>query len=138
MIALIDTNIYLDTILERMPFAADAEKILTSAELGGFDGFCCATTVTDIFYIVQKAVGAAIARQSIAAITRTSSIAAVTEETIKRALASATGDFEDAVVIESAVQVNAKYIVTRNPKDFQNSPVSVISPPAFLALLRSP
>ena len=45
-------------------------------------------------------------------------------------------DFEDALQTAAAVKIGADYIVTRNLKDFKNSPVPCLSPSAFLDLFR--
>jgi hypothetical protein len=41
-------------------------------------------------------------------------------------------DFEDAVTASTAIREYADYIITRNAKDFTNSPVPVINPIDFL------
>lgn len=43
--------------------------------------------------------------------------------------------FEDAVQAVTAAQCQADYLVTRNPRDFKQSLVPVITPSEFLALL---
>ena len=54
---------------------------------------------------------------------------------IFHALASETSDFEDAVMIETALRFHADCIVTRNIKDYKKSPVPIYSPEEFLRLL---
>jgi len=44
-------------------------------------------------------------------------------------------DFEDAVIAESARQVHARVILTRNERDFARSPIPVYSPMSLPALL---
>jgi hypothetical protein len=43
-------------------------------------------------------------------------------------------DFEDAVLASTALRENTDYIITRNTKDFSNSPVPVISPDDFISM----
>jgi len=43
-------------------------------------------------------------------------------------------DVEDAVQAVTAAQCRADYLVTRNPRDFRQSLVPVITPSEFLAL----
>jgi hypothetical protein len=45
-------------------------------------------------------------------------------------------DFEDAVQSSCARRVKADYIITRNVKDFEKSPVPAILPSEALELLR--
>ena len=42
-------------------------------------------------------------------------------------------DFEDAVLAAAAQREKAGFIITRNVKDFANSPVRVITPAEFIA-----
>lgn len=43
-------------------------------------------------------------------------------------------DYEDAVAIKIAENNNISYIITRNLKDFSDSPIPAFSPEDFLAL----
>ncbi len=49
-----DTNVILDVLLEREPFAEDSYKILKLCEEHKIDGFVSASSVTDIFYPSEK------------------------------------------------------------------------------------
>lgn len=55
---LIDTNVVLDLLLDRMPFADDAAQLFDQAERGNISAVLCGTTVTTIFYIAAKTIGA--------------------------------------------------------------------------------
>lgn len=46
-------------------------------------------------------------------------------------------DFEDAVQMMTAVQLNADYLLTRNVRDFQPAPIQVVQPVELLAILKS-
>ncbi len=56
----------------------------------------------------------------------------VTKVNCIKALALPMNDFEDALLAHCAKRVKADYIITRNVKDFINSPVNAISPKEFL------
>lgn len=51
---LLDTNIVLDLLLDRKPFSADAQNIFTKVENNEIKGFLCPTTITTLFYILNK------------------------------------------------------------------------------------
>ena len=57
MKTLFDTNVILDVLLDREPFSNDAALLLSKVEQSEIIGFICATTVTTIYYIVNKALG---------------------------------------------------------------------------------
>lgn len=59
MRALLDTNILLDFFPQREPWDADAVALWTANEQGTFAGYVCATTLTNVFYIVRKPLGSA-------------------------------------------------------------------------------
>lgn len=52
---MIDTNIILDVFLERESFYEQSKEILTMCENKDIYGFVFASTATDIFYLVRKA-----------------------------------------------------------------------------------
>ena len=53
---------------------------------------------------------------------------------VQAALALGMPDFEDALLACRAKRQRVNYIITRNEKDFNLSPVPAISPKAFLEL----
>jgi len=67
MRVLLDTNIVLDVLLKREPWAADARAIWQANDQGRITGHILASVLTDIFYIARKQAGieAAQLRQSV-------------------------------------------------------------------------
>ena len=135
MKVMFDTNVILDVLLERLPFAEPAAILLARAERGVIQGFACATTVTTIFYLARKAVGRELARRQVADLLSILNVAPVNRAVLERAVESEIDDFEDAVIVESARQVQAQVILTRNERDFAKSPIPVHSPISLPALL---
>ena len=127
---LLDTNVVLDVLLARPPFAVDSAKVMAAVETGVAEGFLCATTVTTIHYLTVKAVGRKAAEKHISALLRIFQIAPVTDVVLSSALGSKAKDFEDAVLLESARAVSVDAIVTRNPSDFPKSSGPAIHMPA--------
>ena len=62
-------------------------------------------------------------------------ITKVNEKVVDQALASGFKDFEDAIQYYSALDVKAKYLVTRNKSDYIGEEVIIVSPQEFLALI---
>jgi predicted nucleic acid-binding protein len=54
MNALIDTNIVLDVLLRREPFFDDSLMVLHASEMRIFNGFVSGSSITDIFYIINR------------------------------------------------------------------------------------
>jgi predicted nucleic acid-binding protein len=60
---LLDTNVILDIALEREPFFGDSEIILSLVELGEIEGYICASSFGDLYYIIRKDKGRDLARE---------------------------------------------------------------------------
>ena len=54
---------------------------------------------------------------------------------IRKAISAEISDFEDAVMVETAVRSGADCIVTRNTKDYSKAPIPVYAPAEFIELL---
>ncbi|MFZ1728624.1 MAG: PIN domain-containing protein [Bacteroidota bacterium] len=132
---LFDTNVLLDVLLAREPFAQSALRLLDMADRGKIEGLLCATTITTIHYLTTKALGAAAARKSIRTMMKIFTVAAVDGDVLTRALDLPMKDYEDAVLHESAIVSEAQGIVTRNVRDFVKSRIPVYSPDELLAVL---
>jgi len=135
MKVLFDTNVLIDFLLDRAPFADAATDLLSRADRGQIKGLVCATSMTTIFYLVQKTLGKSEAHGHIATLLSILDVAPVNRTTLERAAGSAATDYEDAVVVEAARQANATCIVTRDERDFANSPIPAHSPGALIGLL---
>jgi predicted nucleic acid-binding protein len=75
---LFDTNVVLDFLLDREPFASAAADLFSAVERRVLAGVLGATTVTTLAYLAVKAVGHKLARQQIAALLTLFEIAPVT------------------------------------------------------------
>ncbi|MBS3976480.1 MAG: PIN domain-containing protein [Syntrophomonadaceae bacterium] len=131
---LIDTNIVLDVLLRRTDFFDASYKVLKLSTLGKAETFVTASAITDIYYFLHRAnKDAGKSKETIIRLLNIVSIADTTGSDIMNALPSRILDFEDAVAGAIAKRIKAERIVTRNTKDFSNSPVPAIDPKAFLA-----
>ena len=135
MKVLFDTNVILDVLLDREPFANDVSYLLTKVERSEILGFICATTITTIHYLVTKALGPQAVIQHIHSLLSLFEIAPVNRIVLENAVSSNFLDFEDAVLHESACHAGVKYIITRDREGFKNSRLPVFSPAEFIAVL---
>ena len=136
MRVLFDTNVVLDVLLDRAPHAEPAAVLLAQVETGEITGYICATTVTTIHYLAGKASGTGQAKKHVGRLLSLMEVAPVNRPVLEGALASKISDYEDAVIVEAARQVDTQAIVTRNQKDFRASAVPVYTPAEMLKLLR--
>lgn len=131
----LDTNVILDYLDDREPFAGSAEAIIELCGSGELMGYFTANTATDIYYIMKKIVGDKEARRLICAMVAILGIIDITGGDVIQALKSPMADFEDAMLSESSKRHNLDYIITRNIKDFKESSVPAIEPEDFIAQL---
>ncbi|MBA1334113.1 MAG: hypothetical protein HPY66_1597 [Firmicutes bacterium] len=135
---LIDTNIVLDVLLHRTDFFDASYNVLKLAALGKAGALVTANSIADIYYILHRANKDPVkSKDAIVQLLSLVGIADVLASDVMAALSSKVTDFEDALVGAIAKRVKADFIVTRNTKDFDNSPVPAIDPKDFLMHLGS-
>lgn len=133
MRVLIDTCIVIDALQNRQPFAADAQTIFLAAANQQFDGFLTSSSITDIYYLTHRELHSdKETRQALSKLLYLFDLLDTTAMDCRHALLSGMADFEDAVMVESAVRSRMDCIVTRNTKDYDRSPLPVYTPAEFL------
>ena len=132
---MIDTNIVVDILSKRDGYM-DSLNVLKYCETKKAYGFISAITVTDVMYILRKHIEPSGVRGTLLALMSIIDVADVTKADIKGAFSCGIRDFEDAVQAMCANRTGADYIVTRNVKDFNDSPVRALSPDEVLEILR--
>jgi predicted nucleic acid-binding protein len=132
---LFDLNIILDVLQERVEFYEFSARLLALAETGEIQGWLAAHSLTTLFYLIAKDKSAEQARVTITSLMQFLRIAPVDQSTIEQALNLPYRDFEDAVQMIAALQVQADYLLTRNVRDYQPAPLAVIQPAELLAIL---
>jgi len=132
---LFDLNIILDVLQERAEFYEFSARLLARAEIGDIQGWVAALSVTTLFYMIAKDKSPGQARVAITSLLQFLRIAPIDQNTIEKALNLPYRDFEDAVQMIAALQIQADYLLTRNVKDYQPAPLAVIQPAELLAIL---
>ncbi len=135
MKVLVDTNVVLDVLLDRQPFAAASAEVLGLIEQSRLQGFLCATTITTIDYLLTQAMPRPQAHQALRKLLELFEIAPVNRAVLQEALKSRVADFEDAVLEQAGRLVGAEVIVTRNQHDFRLANLKVLGPDELLASL---
>lgn len=134
--ALLDTNVVLDALANREPWAKEARDLLFLASCGKLELSVSGSTITDIFYLVNRHVTHDRRKGVEVVDTLMQSLSVVTvgmRECLLAAHSDMT-DYEDAVLAEAALSNKMDYIVTRNLDDFERSEVPAISPHDYLAM----
>ena len=136
MIVLLDTCIIIDVLQDRQPFSDDAKKIFIAAANKQFEACITAKSVADIYYITHRATHSdEKSREILSKLFSLFSVLDTTGDDCKKALFSPITDYEDAIMVETAIRSEMDCIVTRNVKDYAKSSVKVCEPSALLKLL---
>lgn len=131
----IDTNIVLDLLLNREPWASHCKKIMIAQENGEIELFISPITLNNIHYVIQKEakrMGSSNPReQARVALKFCLDYFEVTSlharATLDAFLLNGL-DFEDDLQIVSAIAAACVCIVTRDQKGFRQCPVEVVGP----------
>ncbi|MBN1991638.1 MAG: PIN domain-containing protein [Anaerolineae bacterium] len=135
MLILLDTNILLDVLLDRQPWAIEAATIWQANEEGRIVGHLVASTLTDIFYIAHRLANLETARKAVHLCLETFEICPVDRKTLQQAYALPGNDFEDNLQIACAHMANLNAIVSRDSTGFKAATIPVLTPTELLAQL---
>ena len=127
---LLDTNVLLDTLLGRAGAKASGDIIASCPAV--HTGFIAWHGLATIYYLVSKAKSAATAQACVKALLAWAQVADTGHADALRAIGYSMFDFEDALQAAAAEASGASFIITRNGKDFANSPIPVLTPEDFL------
>lgn len=132
MTILLDTNVILDYALEGQLWFADSEQIFYLTEQKQITTYISASTISDIYYILEKIKGKELALIFIKNLISICQIATVDSQVIFMALNADIKDFEDAIQYSTTVTNQLKIIVTRNIQDFPVNQPEILTPSQFL------
>lgn len=130
---LIDTDVILDFLFDREPFAEFATEILNLCEENKIKGFTTPVIICNVYYLLRKSAKHEIIIEKIKQLLNIIDIVKMDKEVVLRALNSEFQDFEDALQNFSAIEnKEISIILTRNIKDYKKSDLAVLTPETYL------
>ena len=105
MRAVIDTCVIVDALQSREPFCKDAQSIFLLCANRQFEGFLTAKAITDIYYLTHRQTHSDKATRDV--LTKLCALFGLLDTTaldIRKAISAEISDFEDAVMVETAVR----------------------------------
>ena len=133
---LLDTNIAIDILTNRQPFSNDSIACYKKALINRDKIFISTVSVADIMYITRsKFSNKTDQLHKVSNFIDTLKISKITSKDLRFAFTGIMKDFEDALQAFCSKRYHIDYIITRNVKDFQFSPVKAIEPVDFINLL---
>lgn len=135
MRVLLDTNVVLDFLLDRSPFADAAAALWHANEDGRIEAYVSVITPVNVFYIARKLKGLPAARQLVESLVAACHVCGPDRDLLLAALSLPLKDFEDAVQVVSAQAEALEALVTRDPADYRGISFPVLSPTSCLERL---
>ena len=125
---LVDTCIIIDALQNREPWSKNARQLFLLAANRQLDAFITAKSVTYIYYLMHRVTHSdKETRNVLSRLFVLFSLVDTVGTDCRYALSSEVSDYEDAVMIETAIRTQMDAIVTRNIKDYSKSALPVLT-----------
>lgn len=128
----VDANVIIDYLVDRDPFADDAEAVIDVCIKDGNEGAFTGLSACNAVYIIGRETGERAAELLVKEVTSLLGLLPIEPAVIKSNLGAEHPDFEDTLQIAAAQSWGADVIVTRDKTGFANSPIKVLAPSEFL------
>lgn len=134
MRALVDTNVFLDVLLDRKEWVEKSREVLNRLEQRPGSGWISWHTLSNLYYIGRKTAGEQKTRHSLRRILASFEVCPADSRVAATAMELDMADFEDALQVAAGRAAKADIIITRNTQDFKNSPIPAMSPEQALKM----
>lgn len=126
---LVDTDVLLDVAMAREPHVSDSEEVFRWVAAGGCAAVAWHSLVNCAYFLKGG-------RKFLSEVAQRFEVPETGRADALRALSLPMRDIEDAFQAAAALAWNADHIVTRNVRDYRNSPVPAVMPSGFLKRIR--
>lgn len=134
---LLDTNILIDLVADRMPYAADVRKLCIGSFFGDLQLWTSTQSFADAFYVLRKGASEGEVKQALLATLEFLVPCGTYAADLKPALKSDWSDIEDYLVAHSSKRVDADFFITRDKEVACKCPVPAMTAHDFLAYLET-
>lgn len=128
----LDTDIMLDLLGEREPFYNSIAQIATLADQKKLQLVVSPISFATVNYLLSKYDGVSMAKEKLRKFKVLCEVSKIDETIVEKGLNSNFEDFEDSLQYFCAVDSESEIILTRNPKDYKNSLIPVMSAEEFI------
>jgi len=130
----VDTNIFIDILLNRKDFIDESKQVYKLCENYIVKGYVAPISINNIYYICRKTVNQEELTSFLCDISQFFTIAPMNSDSVIFAKNLNISDFEDALQSAMAIQSGCDCIVTRNEDDYKKVlGIEILSPNAFLS-----
>lgn len=137
MRALIDGNIILDVLQNRVPHVEASSKVWKLCETDLIEGYVSALTFADLVYVMRKELSPEKINAVLKKLMLIFHFTDLSVSDMQKAADLMWSDYEDAVQAATAERIHASVIITRNIRDYRQSAVPAFTPAEFLERVRS-
>jgi predicted nucleic acid-binding protein len=128
----LDTDVILDFLLAREPFAKDAARIISLSERRKIQACTTVLVFANAYYILRKLAPHKKVVEKLLQLSRLIEIIDLTKPAVILALHSDFSDFEDGLQCYAAIAGKVKIVITSNVRDYKHSELAVLSPDMYL------
>ena len=125
---LLDTNILLDVALQRQPHYGPSAELLDRLLSQPGRAFVAWHAIGTLYYVASSTLGHARAREFVVFVSGFATVVSTGHTELDYALSLLMRDFEDAMQVAAAQVAGVQHIITRDIRDFTNSPIPAITP----------
>lgn len=134
----LDTDVIIDYLTDRKPFADSSEQIFALIENDEIRGHASSLCFSNLYYLLKQQMSRQKVISLLKSLAEIINICKVDEDSVLKALNSGFKDFEDAMQYYSAIDYKRiDAVVTRNIKDYKLSELSVLTPDSFLQTFKN-
>ena len=133
---LLDTNILIDLVADRAPYAEDVRKLCIAAVFGDVQLWVSAQSYADAFCVLRKEASKRAVKNALLATLDMLLPCGTYASDLRAALESDWPDVEDYLIAASTKHIGADIIVTRDSEMRQRGPVPTMTAEAVLLKLQ--
>jgi predicted nucleic acid-binding protein len=131
-VILLDTDVLLDVALGREPHLEASAALLDLLERRPYRAFVSWHTLSNLHYLLRPAAGGDDARAFLRDLTSVALVAPTDTDDFRFGADLPLRDLEDAMQVAAARACGARFIATRNVRDYRGSPIQALTPAELL------
>jgi predicted nucleic acid-binding protein len=132
----IDSDVFLDTVLQRQPHSVASEQVLGMCETAEARGYTSSLILSNLYFILRRISTHTKAIEAVQKIRSYIDVLPVTDKEIGESIEAGFRDFEDGIQYFVCVNHKIDCFITRNVKDFKKASITVLTPKEWLETLR--
>ena len=129
---MIDTNIWIDVVLNRPQFVVDSKAAIMACLEEGDEPLIAATSLKDVFYFASKSAGTDAGYRAVELVLSIATLSQVDDLVCRNAIPLERPDYEDGIVAACVLAEKADAIVTRDEDAFNSLGIPKYSPGEFV------